>query len=189
MSSEHLDDQVDQTIRVRSLFEQDHEDQADGQSVGDIRQEVNGLIKLAQLFDRGQHHRQKKGQSGRDGDGDDNDQKGVFNGLQKIRIMQHIGIVVPADSEIALRSGVIALLEGINENIDQRVYHKHAQEDQGGQQIQPRFPIIRFFHEIRPFTCFGCRSCRRQYPGTLPFQRARRQLTGLRRGSAFRFLY
>jgi hypothetical protein len=53
--------------------------------------------------------------------------------LQKIRVVQNVGIVVRADAEIGLRSGIIALLKGIDENVDQGIDHKNADEQDGRQ--------------------------------------------------------
>ena len=50
-AAEKLDQQIDQTVGVRSLFEKNHEDQTDRQSIGHVGQEKYGLEQIPQRFD------------------------------------------------------------------------------------------------------------------------------------------
>ena len=61
----------------------------------------------------------------------------VFHRLEKIRVVEHIGIVVGSHAEIRLGSKVIALLQGIDENVYERIYHKAAEKQDGRKQVQP----------------------------------------------------
>ena len=49
--------------------------------------------------------------------------------------MQYIGIVIAAQAEGGLGSGIVSLLKGVDENIDQRVYHEAAEEDDRRQEV------------------------------------------------------
>ena len=68
---------------------------------------------------------------------DDHQEEGVFHRLEKIRVVEHIGIVVGSHAEIRLGSKVIALLQGIDENVYERIYHKAAEKQDGRKQVQP----------------------------------------------------
>ena len=50
-AAEKLNQQVDQTVGVGSLLEQDHEDQTHGQRIGYVRQEKYGLEQIPQRLD------------------------------------------------------------------------------------------------------------------------------------------
>ena len=50
-AAEKLNQQIDQTVGVRGLFEKNHEDQTDRQSIGHIGQEKYGLEQIPQRFD------------------------------------------------------------------------------------------------------------------------------------------
>lgn len=50
-AAEKLDQQIDQTVGVRSLLEKDHKDQTYGQSVGHVGQEKYGLEQIPQRLD------------------------------------------------------------------------------------------------------------------------------------------
>ena len=63
--------------------------------------------------------------------------KVFFHRLEKIRVVEHIGIVVGSHAEIRLGSKVIALLQGIDENVYERIYHKAAEKQDGRKQVQP----------------------------------------------------
>ena len=80
----------------------------------------------------------------------DHQQEGIFHGLQKIRVMQNIGIIVGTHPEISLRSGIVAFLKGIYKHIDQGIYHKYPQKQNRRHQIQPGFQIavVRFFSHV-----------------------------------------
>src|SRR5699024_5850765 len=73
---------------------------------------------------------------------DDDQQKSVLYSLQEIGIVQDVGIVVGTDAIIGLGSKIVALLQRIDENVDQRVYHEKNQENERRQQIQPGFFIL-----------------------------------------------
>ena len=59
----------------------------------------------------------------------------ILDRLHEIGVMQYIGIVVAAQAERGLGSGIVSLLKGVDENIDQRVYHEAAEEDDRRQEV------------------------------------------------------
>lgn len=54
--------------------------------------------------------------------------KVFFYGLQEIRIVQHIGIIIKACPEIGLGGEIIPLLRGIDEHVNQRINHKYTEK-------------------------------------------------------------
>src|SRR5699024_8785438 len=56
--------------------------------------------------------------------------------------MKYVGIIVRADPEIRLGGKIISFLRGIDEHVDQRIYHKNSEKEQGRQQIEPGLPRI-----------------------------------------------
>ena len=58
--------------------------------------------------------------------------------------MEHIGKVIQSDAEIRLGSGVIALLEGVDDHVHERVEHKDAQKEESRQKIQPALETVHF---------------------------------------------
>ena len=61
--------------------------------------------------------------------------------------MKDIGKIIASHSKISLRSKIIAFLQGVNKNIDQRIDHKASQKQNCREQIQPSLQII-FFHTL-----------------------------------------
>ena len=49
--------------------------------------------------------------------------------------MQNVGVVVGAYPRIGLGYELVILLERVDENVDQGIYHKHTQKEYGGQKI------------------------------------------------------
>ena len=91
-----MDQQVDESVGICSLFEQDHKHQTYCQSVCHIGQKVDGLEQIPQGFDRAQCHRDQQSNTGRQGYRNDYHQKCVFYCLQKVGVMQHIRKIVEA---------------------------------------------------------------------------------------------
>ena len=69
---------------------------------------------------------------------DDDQDKGILYCLQKIRVVQNIGIIIPSHAQHGLRGGVIALFKGIDQHVHQRVNHKYAEKSKRRQKVQPR---------------------------------------------------
>ena len=51
--------------------------------------------------------------------------EGVFQRLQKVRVVEHVGVVVKPYAEKSLGGGIIALLKGIHEYVYEGVYHEY----------------------------------------------------------------
>ena len=54
--------------------------------------------------------------------------------------------VIRSDAVARLRGEVIALLNGVYEYVDERVYHKHSKEYKRRQQIKPGFFVVLFHY-------------------------------------------
>ena len=147
-----MEHHVYQTVGVGGLFEQDHEYQAYRQRVGDIGQEVHRLEQAPQLFDGAEPQRDQQGKAGGHRHGDDNEDEGVFQRLQKVGVPQHIAVVEQAHAGKRLGRGVVPLLKGVHEHVHQRIDHEHAQKGDGRQQVQPALGIS-FVHGVTS----GCR--------------------------------
>ena len=51
LAAEGVDEEVDHAVGIGGLFKQDHEHEADGQRVRDVRQKIDGLVELPQGLD------------------------------------------------------------------------------------------------------------------------------------------
>ena len=143
-AAEKVDKQIHHSVGVRSFLEKDHKNESDREGVGDVRKEINRLEKLAELFNRSKRNRDDKRESRRHRHGDDNENEGVLHRLQEIGIAQYVLIIIKSRAEKGLRRRVVALLEGVNEHVDERVDHKYAQKQNGGKQIEPRLKVVVF---------------------------------------------
>lgn len=141
LPAEETDDQVDKTVAVGRFLKQNHEHKPHRQRVGHIGQKIYGLKELPECPDGMKAHGDQDGDRGGQRHGDDHEQKCVFESLQKVGIMEHIGVVVQADAEVGLRRRVITLLKGVDKDVDQRVHHEGPQKKERRQQIEPALYI------------------------------------------------
>ena len=142
---EPAQDQIHKTVGVRGLLEQNHKDQAHGQGVGHIGQKIHRLIQIPQLPDRTEAHGNQKRQPGGHRHRDHHQNEGILQRLEKIGVVEDIGIVVDAHALIGLGRKVIGFLKGIDKHVNKGINHKDPEKDHGRQQIHPALEIS-FFH-------------------------------------------
>lgn len=102
------------------------------------------MKELAELFDRCKRNGNKKRKPRRHRHGDNDENEGVLHRLQEIGIAQNILIIIKSRAEKGLRRRVVALLEGVDEHVDQRINHKRTKEKNGRKQIKPRLKVVVF---------------------------------------------
>ena len=97
-----MDQRVDQAVCIFGPGKQDHENQADRQRIGHIRQEVNGLESFLQGFDGAESQGNQQGDAGTDRHRDRHQDQGVFQCLDKERIAEHMSEIAQSDAGIGL---------------------------------------------------------------------------------------
>ena len=140
-AAEPVEHHIYQPIGVGGLFEQNHENQTHRQRIGDVGQEIHRLEQAPQLFDGAEPQRDEEGKAGGHRHGDDDQDEGVFQCLQKVGVPQHVAVVEQAHTGKCLGRGIVPLLKGVHEHVHQRVDHEHAQKGDGGQQIEPALDV------------------------------------------------
>ena len=129
--------QVYEAVGIGRLLEQQHKYQTHRQGVCHIGQEEDGLIKLSQRLDVAQPQADQQRKTGRQRHGDHHQNKGVFQSLEKVGVMEDVGEIIKAYAVGGLGGGIVSLFQRINEHIDQRIDQKQSQKDQRRQQVQP----------------------------------------------------
>ena len=117
-AAEAPDQEIDQSVGVGCFFKENHKHQTHRQRVSYIGQEKNRLKQFLQGLNGAERHRDQKRKRGGERHGNDNKNKSVFQRLQKICVVQDIGIIVAAGSEKCLGSGVVAFLKGVDKHVD-----------------------------------------------------------------------
>ena len=130
------------------------EHHADGDAIGHIGQEEDGLQSLLQGLDGVQGHGHQQGQQGGDGHREHAQQDGVFEALHKAAVVDHLFKVGEAELEAGAARGLqaaVILQESHAHGVDDGPHGEHQQQHNGGGQVQPGFPLLfAFYHLISP---------------------------------------
>ncbi|MBR2039480.1 MAG: hypothetical protein IJ947_03700, partial [Phascolarctobacterium sp.] len=120
-ASKTRDEEIHKSVAVGRFFEKYHKNKAYCESVRDVGKEKYRLIRLFEPFYRGESHAYDQCERGGRWNSYDNEQKGVFERLQKIRVAQNVLIVVEANTEKFARGKIVPLLKGIYQHVDQGI--------------------------------------------------------------------
>ena len=148
IGAEQADEAVDDRLGLYQVadgnaVEHHFEDHADGNGVGDVRQEEYGLEHPLQRLDRVERHRDQQRQRRGDRHRDDAEQHRVFEALLEVNEVDD-GLEV-AETDLIRGGeavGSVAVQQRHAEGIDQRVKGEYQQQYQRGRQIDPGFVLV-----------------------------------------------
>ena len=101
-AAEEVYEQVHKSVAVRSLFKENHEHKTDRKGVRHVRQKIDSLKEISERLYRRESGGNEKRDYRRERHGDYNKYKCVFQRGEEVRVVENVGIVVPADAEICL---------------------------------------------------------------------------------------
>ena len=128
------------------------EDHADGDGVGDVGEEEDGLEQSLQRLDGIQAHGDEQRQDGGDRHRQNGEEQGVLEAVLEALVVNDLDEVLDTELELQVAAQIlhdaVIVPEGHPQGVEDGPYRKDEKQYDGGSEIQPRFPFMLAFYHI-----------------------------------------
>ena len=128
------------------------EDHADGDGVGDVGEEEDGLEQSLQRLDGVQAHGDEQRQDGGNRHRQDGKEQGVLEAVLEALVVNDLDEVLDTELELQVSAQIlhdaVIVPEGHPQGVEDGPYRKDEKQYDGGSEVQPRFPFMLAFYHI-----------------------------------------